>query len=708
MCPQSDVDVVLVHAPKLARKRVKEVADSVWYPLWDSGVSIDHSVRTATDVLDAMRSDVRVTLGLLDIRSVAGDPGLVLSLAGVVGREFRKNLAKYVALVNSSFAQRYATFGSLYGDLEPSLKESKGGIRDAALLGAITRLFDFERVGLGGDEREEYSAVLDLRTQLYRYNPKAGDRLSLFDQDAMADQLGMKSKTELLWNASEEAEKVASRLCRVLMRAASGFGTSKSLERVKLGNPQASVSVLTILSDGQLDGQISSGVTLSEVLGIGTFAAQRGLLLSRRLLYSVGENFQITPEYRWSERERDALIGFLQSGEGFISIWRALDTVGFWSAIFPEWAEVRFLRKPNAFHRYCVDEHLLETVRVASSLRAKVHRSDLLLLASLFHDVGKHSEEDHCVRGAQIVDAIAMRLGLDDYDRAIVVSLVRNHLLLAEVITRRDLSDPRTIETVADLVEAEERLELLDVLGQADSVATGVLGYSSWKKTLVSELIFKVRVYLRDGRHLERRPSLDADLFDELKSKAESGCAVVATSDHLYVAAKDKIGLFATVTGSLSVAGISVMSADVFMVEGVAVEVFRVSSWAGGEPNYSKFKSILNKALKGDISLSERIDTIQASSSRQKIGQGLETSVKVVTDASELATVVEVVASNRRGLLYALASEIARHNLDIRHAKVMTMGMDVVDTFYLVTSEGKPIDSTEALTALMDSLAKAV
>ena len=167
-----------------------------------------------------------------------------------------------------------------------------------------------------------------------------------------------------------------------------------------------------------------------------------------------------------------------------------LDAVGVLSRYLPEWEAVRNRPQRAAYHVYTVDRHLLEAAGRAAPLVRTVHRPDLLLIGTLVHDIGKCGAADHTAEGVRMVDGIARRMGFDESDVETLCLLVRDHLLLAETATRRDLEDPATVDTVARRVETVERLELLAALTEADALATGPTAWSGWKADLVGGKLF--------------------------------------------------------------------------------------------------------------------------------------------------------------------------------------------------------------------------
>ncbi len=184
----------------------------------------------------------------------------------------------------------------------------------------------------------------------------------------------------------------------------------------------------------------------------------------------------------------------------------SLDQRGILTRLIPEWAAVRNRPQRNAFHRFTVDRHLLEAAAEAAALAPGVSRPDLLLVGALLHDIGKGFPGDHTDAGVEIIGDMGRRFGFDQDDVDILVSLVRNHLLLSELATRRDLDDPATVDAVVRAVGDRTRLELLAGLTEADSRATGPAAWGSWKAGLVADLVRRSQARLAGAGHRRGPP----------------------------------------------------------------------------------------------------------------------------------------------------------------------------------------------------------
>jgi [protein-PII] uridylyltransferase len=391
---------------------------------------------------------------------------------------------------------------------------------------------------------------------------------------------------------------------------------------------------------------------------------------------------------------RTAFVDLLLAGPPAVVLLEALDQQGVWERYVPEWPGVRSKPQRNAYHRFTVDRHLWETAVGSAGLAGRVTRPDLLVLAGLFHDIGKGGSGDHTENGVALLAGIGPRMGLDAGDTAVLVALCRYHLLLADVATRRDLDDPATVEAVAAALGTRDVLQLLAALTEADSLATGPAAWSDWKAGLVRALVTRVDHVLGGGRAAD---VADAFPTPDQRVLIKSGeQTLLADGDRLTVVAPDRPGLFSRVAGVLSLHGLGILDAAVGGEDGWALEVFRVQSSFGPTFSWDKVLADLEAALAGRLAIRARLaDRVRTYGVRRgpPVADEVEPEVRIDLEASPVATVVEVHARDGLGILYRITGALADLDLDIVSAKVQTLGADVVDSFYVRSSGGaKPTD----------------
>jgi [protein-PII] uridylyltransferase len=690
MAPWSDLDVVLVHA---GRKDVREVADRIWYPIWDAGISLDHSVRTVKEALAVAGDDLKVALGLLDARVVAGDVRLGEELAGKARAQWQARAGRWLPRLRQAVAARHAEFDEVAFLLEPELKEGKGGLRDVHVLHAVA-LATPVVADAGAAVRAAAEVLLAARVALHRRAGRPLDRLLLQEQDAVAADLGYADADALMaavaaagrtiaWASDDAWARVASALAGPRGRAA---GRDRPVGRG------------LVLRDGEvvLSAEADIDGDPSLPLRAGVAAAQAGAPLGRGVLDRLAEGTPAPPS-PWPDELRDALVALLGTGRAAVPVLEALDQYGLLVHVLPEWAAVRNRPQRNAYHRFTVDRHLCETAANAAELTRRVARPDLLLVGAWLHDIGKGYSGDHTDAGMEIVAEVGARMGFPPADVDALVAMVRHHLLLPDVASRRDLADPATVEAVATAVGDRSILELLHALAEADGLATGPSAWGSWKAGLVAELVSRTAARLAGTQHQEA-PSIPTP--EHLSLMAERSLLVRVDGDTLTVIAPDRPGLFCRVAGAVALHGLDVRSAVAASSDdGMAVEVLDVVPAFDRPPDWDLLRADIERALGGRLALDARLAERARTYAPRRPTAARPAEGRVLFDnaASATATVVEVRAPDAVGVLYRITRALAEADLDVRRAKVSTLGHEVVDAFYVVDASGRKVVDPEHL-----------
>ncbi len=394
----------------------------------------------------------------------------------------------------------------------------------------------------------------------------------------------------------------------------------------------------------------------------------------------------------WPEDARRLFCDLMLTGPAAVAVVETLDQWGLWVRLLPEWAPNQSRPQRNAYHHFTVDRHLLECASEAAGLGHRTPRPDLLVMAALLHDVGKGYPGDHSEVGEDLARTIARRMGFGEEDVATIASGVRHHLLLPDVATRRDLDDPATIEFVAREVQTTDRLALLRTLTEADSIATGPTAWGPWKAQLVEQLANRTAHLLNGGRVEDVvQETFPTDAQRELLAARE--LRVIADDEAITVVCPDRPGVFFRVAGALALHGLDVTEAVIHSEGGMALDEFRVRAGASGMVPWDKVSRDVARVLEGRLALQARLAERERSH-RRRHRPGLNQLSQLVrfdNDASNDATVLEVVGPDSMGLLYRLTRAMSDLFLDVRTAKIHTMGVDVVDTFYVVDAEGSKV-----------------
>jgi [protein-PII] uridylyltransferase len=375
-------------------------------------------------------------------------------------------------------------------------------------------------------------------------------------------------------------------------------------------------------------------------------------------------------------------------------VWEALDQAGIVVSLLPDWERVRNRPQRNPLHRYTVDRHLVETAAAAAAHAREVARPDLLLLGALLHDIGKGWPGDHSRTGAVVARDVGRRIGLPPQDVDVLAAVVRQHLLLPATATRRDIDDPLTAQSVAAAAGDARVLELLAALAVADGKATGPAAWSPWKATLVAELARRAQAVLSGGSP----PPPPVLTPERLRLARHGGGAVRVTSarasvSRVTVVAPDRPGLLWQAAGVLALHRLAVRSATVLSDGTTSVIEFAAMPEFGSPPDPAALEAGLRQMLAG------RLDVAGLLARRRAAYRSAlpvpPPRVTLVDDASHTATVVEVRAHDRPGLLWRIGQALGGCGLDVRAARVETLGAEAVDAFYVVDGEGRPLDDAE-------------
>ena len=734
LSPRSDLDLLLLHDGSAGPAAIAALADRIWYPVWDLGIALDHSVRTPAEARKTAGEDLKVQLGLLDARPVAGDHALAAGLRTAVLADWRNQAPKRLPELDALCRERAERMGELQFLLEPDLKEARGGLRDATALRAVAAswLADAPREGLDQARRR----LLDARDGLHLATGRATDRLALQEQDAVAEELGLLDADTLLREVYEAARVVSyasdvtwREVNRVLKARSARPRLRGLLGRAGGGKPPVE---RTPLAEGvvEMDGEAVLARTAKPErdpvlpLRAAAAAAQSGLPISLHAVRRLAAAAKPLP-VPWPAEAREELVTLLGAGEATVPVWEALEAEGLITRLLPDWERVRCRPQRNPVHTWTVDRHLVETAVRASSLTRRVGRPDLLLVAALLHDIGKGWPGDHSVAGETIARDLAARIGFDRADVGVIATAVRHHLLLIETATRRDLDDPATVASVAKAVGTLPTLELLHALTEADALATGPAAWSSWRGSLVADLVKRVAGVLAGEPVAEPEPAAPSAEQERLAIEALRTGEPVLTlhaqpepaaekSDEpepvgveLLIALPDQPGVLPAAAGVLALHRLTVRAADLRAVElptelggtGAAVLLlsWRVAAEYGSLPQAARLRADLLRALDGSLDIPARLAEREAAYPRRRGIQAPPPRVTVAPAASHHATVIEVRAQDAPGLLHRIGRALEGAAVRVRSAHVSTLGANAVDTLYVTRPDGSPLSDEEAV-----------
>jgi [protein-PII] uridylyltransferase len=722
MTPASDVDLLIVYEPD-AEDEAAAVAEAVLYPLWDGGLAVGHVVRTLGECVFQARRELESLTPLLSARVLDG-PELLVQMAKEASLEVaRADPRRFARRVAADRARREERYGRIGRTQDPDLKESLGGLRDLQTIGWL-------EAALGVAPPPEQAAFLEdatdlilaARTALHRVTGARENVIGDAVQEGVAQELGLQE--EAGWEARDALMRLLARTGR---------------------------HVATVVDEllGEAAGEATDQASAEAV---GRFAAA----------------LDAHPE-GWDEASLGAFVGLLDRGLAGPAV-DELDRREALEALLPGWPAVAGRPQHDPYHRFPVDVHLVETAvevarlldieggddPVAATAVASVEDRGAVLLGALLHDIGKVGRGSHVPVGVDVAAEIVERMGLPDDRRQLILFLVRDHLLLSDTATRRNLDDEDLILHVAARVGDRDRLGALYLLTLADAVATGPSASTPWRTGLIRDLVARVDRAFERGlmdpdraaevgraeaairaaltaagvepgdveRFLDVTPPayavwVDADQTpthiglvipppDEAEVRVNFGRGRSPETWSVTVAAQDRTGLLSTIAGAFAVSGISILSARAFTTsDAVALDAFDVVGAFDDIPQerWDRFRSFLAGALEGRVDLSARL--AQQREHYRPPTADVPVRVTVTTDDSDYFTLVEVQAADRLGLLFELARAFTDQGVDVHVAQAATYGPRIVDVFYVTEQSGGKLEDPERIAALRPALADA-
>ncbi|MGY5763898.1 [protein-PII] uridylyltransferase family protein [Brachybacterium sp. DNPG3] len=712
--PGSDLDLVLLIDPgQLGPEESARLASAVWYPIWDSGTSLDHSVRSPLECEKVARDDLRAAISLLDLRLVVGDQELVDDASARVRAQWRREARLRINDVVELAEDRSTRYGQLAHSIEPNLKSDRGGLRDITVIRAIAEswLADHDHAVID----HAAHVLADARDALQAVTGKSGTRLGRADQDAVAALTGHATADDHLAVLAEAARAVTWEMHRTIRAAQAAVAPGGTSTYGTGANRRPAISRVghgVLVQAGEVSVDPRDPDPLRDLSAV-RHAATTGLPLADATLARLAE----APIRPFTPAQRDVFVDAL-AGEHIADAYEALDVKRIFGRWVPGWAAVRNRPQRSAVHRFTVDRHQIEAVREVQRFLPHVGRPDLLLVTALVHDLGKRADaRDHAREGAPLARAAALHLGFDETDAEIVATLVQEHLALVGLATGRDLADPATLQDLLRAVKGDPTiLELLRALTEADAIAAGPAAWSSWRSSLVDHLTDLARDALSGNAPAPRV------MLTPQRSVQEAVVAAVRRSDSaqvLYPAptedepisqiclgAPDGSGVFAAMARVLARQRIDVRSAVVLTMDGIAVNTW----WVAGRHEDLPHPSALRTALDRELKHRDRADARVLELPPAPPPRTTEDTpvVTLLPGASSEATVVQVNARNRPSLLADVAETITQHRLEVRSAHVMTLGQRAIDVLYLTDQKGRELDAPAVgriISALMDAAA---
>jgi [protein-PII] uridylyltransferase len=757
LCPASDIDLLILH-DGWRTEGLQALVQALCYPLWDAGLSVGHAVRTVRECVSSAAERVDTATALTDRRLVAGDAGLADAVGDRLGRWLRRNGGSVLTDLATADGRRHARAGAHPGVLEPDLKDTAGGLRDlhslrwaaACVLGEVGLDPLVGARYLSAADRAELATagaeLLAARCALHLVQGTgARDVLRLDLQDEVAARLGLPDGDVLLHRVGLAARGIAhvhGRTWAPLLSDATGG-------RRRRRPPPEEVDDGIAIDDGLVEITADEELPDRPSLGLRAVAAaaERGTHLGRRTAARLARGAREAAPLAWDDESRAALLRTLRTGSTGLGAMGDADHLGLLTAHLPEWGRIRGRPQRNPYHRFDLDTHgvqaVCELVAIADGSdgpeRARLFGGlpdpGVVLLGTLLHDVGKAWAGDHSLVGAEIAARWVVEMGFPPAHADVVARLIRHHLLLPDVATRRDIDDPTEVEAVARAVRDPELLDALYLLTLADARATGPSAHSPWKDGLIADLharargvlasdvaalqsAFDPRVAAAQALHAAEvgagpDPAAVAAMLRGLDERyvlaaGPAQCAVhaallapppepgdlraswrdgdVGGTRILSVVGVDRLGFIADCTGVLAGHGLRVLDARAFTRSAedsadLALDWFVVDATTPFDD--AAVVADLQRVAAGEVRAVDLVASRERRRGERPPVLAEPVALDVAIDVGGETVRIEVHAPDAPGVLSRLAAVLASEGLGVVGARVTTLGPEVRDVFFV-------------------------
>jgi len=798
--PNSDIDLLFL-LPYKQTAWGEQVAETILYALWDTGLKVGHATRSVDECIRQAKADMTIRTALLEARFLLGDRKLFDELVTRFDTDIVRNTAaQFVAAKLTEREERHRRGGQSRYLVEPNVKDGKGGLRDLHTLFWIAKYVyrvrePAELVKLGVFDKQEFELfrrcedfLLSVRSHLHFLTGRAEERLSFDVQREIAVRLGYtqhpgmqdverfmkhyflvaKDVGDLTAILSAELEDSHAKGAPVLSRVMSKL---RPVKRKQLGDSKDFIAENNRILCANANVFRRDPVNLIRIFHL---AQKHNLALHPDAMRAMTRSLKlIDAKLRDSEEANELFLDILTSKRDPETVLRRMNETGVLGRFVPTFGKVVAMMQFNMYHHYTVDEHLLRCIGVLSEMeegasndtllaneliqKIKPASRKLLYVAMFLHDIAKGRPEDHSVAGARVARRLCPRLGLSAGDTETVAWLIEQHLVMSTVAQSRDLSDRKTIENFAALVQSVERLKLLTILTTADIKAVGPGVWNGWKAQLVRTLYFETEPVLTGGfsevnraqrvaaaqaefRHALQKREWAADKIEahiarlypaywlkvglphklehaDLMSTVEGSGKNLATAirfdtargvTELTVLAPDHPWLLSIIAGACAMAGGNIVDAQIFTTtDGQALDTISLSREFERDDDEQRradrIASSIEKALRGELRLPDVVSRRAAPKGRIK-AFSIEPTVDINNQWSHRYTMMEVAGLDRPGLLYELTATLSKLNLNIASAHVATFGERAVDVFYVTDLMGAQITTPTRQAAIKRAL----
>ncbi len=796
--PGSDIDLLFV-LPYKQTAWGEQVAEAILYCLWDTGLKVGHATRSVNECIRQAKADMTIRTAILESRFLLGDRTLFDELQTRFDDEVVRNSAvEFVAAKLAEREERIRRAGQSRYLVEPNVKDGKGGLRDLHTLFWIAKYVyrvrePDELIKRGVFDKQEYlrfrrceDFLWSVRCHMHFITGRAEERLSFDMQREIAVRLGYtehpglkdverfmkhyfliaKDVGDLTAILSAELEDSHAKSVPVLSRLMARF---RPVRRRELADSED-----FIVDNNRI--RLASGAVFKRdpvnLIRIFHLAQKYNLAFHPDAMRAITRSLNlVNSKLRANEEANRLFLEILTSKNDPETVLRRMNESGVLGHFVRAFGKIVAMMQFNMYHHYTVDEHLLRCIGVLAEIEHGSNKEMLLanelihkiqpanrkvLYVTLFlHDIAKGRIEDHSIAGARVARRLCPRLGFSPADVETIAWLIENHLVMSSVAQSRDLSDRKTIENFAAIVQSAERLKLLTILTTADIRAVGPGVWNGWKAQLLRTLYYETEPALTGGFSEVNRAQRVAMAQEEFRAslkgwpdqkleayinrlypaywlkvdlphklvhatfvaEAEDAGKTLATTvgfdaaravTELTVLAPDHPWLLSIIAGACAMAGANIVDAQIYTTtDGRALDTISLTREferdEDEERRAARIANSIEKALRGELRLPDVVAKRAPPKGRIR-AFALEPSVTINNQWSHRYTMIEVTGLDRTGLLYEVTATLSKLNLNIGSAHVATFGERVVDVFYVTDLMGAQITSPTRQAAIKRAL----
>ena len=794
-CIHSDVDLLFLFEKRVPPK-AEQLIQEIIYPLWDIGLEVGYAIRSLNECVRLSSRDFDILTPILDARFICGlshlYSDLIDQLRDKILRKHSRTIIDWLVKRNRA---RHFQFGDSAYLLEPNLKEGQGGLRDYHTMLWIAKIEfnlklpqDFVYLGLlSHDEFETLANALgfiwDVRNRIHRICGRKCDQLHFENQIKLSKTLryrktkGQAPVEKFLGELHGQMEYLKQQHLMFLHE----LGIEKKRKRKTASKKKSNVQGLEVIKWRMLNFRSPESILKSPDLLIKIFEESTRLEIplsaeAKRLVREF--SYLVDKDFRKDAAICKSFEGILVAPAPTLNVLNEMLNTGFLQKYIPEFGKIVNRIQYDEYHLYPVDKHSLRTVQsikqfsqpeahplepLYNRLYKELRNRKLLLWAALLHDIGKADpQKGHASKGAAMVRKILTNKGLTPKEVETITFLVREHLLLIETATRRDIHDEETAIACARKIRDVTRLKMLYLLTVADSIATGPMAWSDWTATILQDFFLKVLNILEMGE-LATRKTVEA--VEEKKNRIVQFAStkrekkelqnifpimsprylLYTASDDIYhhiklynklgtsgfiwnieqskdanrravtICAKDRPGLISKIAGVFTLNNIDILNVQIFTWRNdIALDIFNVKpppDLLFEDEKWKRAEDHLKSALAGELDLTKALKK-KKSTHRSRKPRVSRKPHHIVVDntSSSFFTIVEVYTYDFLGLLYSITDALYRCGLNIWVAKIATKVDQVVDVFYVRDLNGQKVNSPEQeeeiKTTIVDMLPK--